>query len=310
MEFKKIIGSLLLCFASWTLANFAYAGAADMATSDGQKMKFEYEGDKLRINTGQEGSYMIVNNDGMYVVSDNGGEPMVIDAGKMMGMFGDMAATAPSVASSEIVSLEPTGKREKNAGIEGEIYNLEFIDKESGDVQTTELVLSDDPRAKDMNRAISGFAAAMVKALGQDPTGANDLEKQMDKLDKGVLRYGDDMRVTAISTRSIASDRFVLPAAPTDLSSMSGFADAIKANSGQTTATGTAGSGTAGQTEEKTEKKGLVSGFLSAFGKKADEQAERQQDRADEKADDVVEEATDEAVDNVLDKAFGKLFGK
>lgn len=305
MKYKKFVGSLLVCASSWAVANLAFAGAADMQSSDGNKMKFEYEGDKLRINTGQEGSYMVINNDGMYVVSDAGGTPMVIDAGKMMGMFGDMAATAPSVASSEVVTLKATGRYEENAGIKGEIYKLEYIDNSSKDVQTTELVLSDDPRAKEMSKAISGFAAAMVKAIGQDPKGANDLEKQMDKLNKGVLRYGDDMRVTAISTRSIASDRFVLPAAPTDLSSMSGFADAIKANSGQATT-----SGAAGEAGEKTEKKGLVSGFLSSFGKKANEQSERQQDRADEKADDAVDEATDEAVDNVLDKAFGKLFGK
>jgi hypothetical protein len=172
------------------------------------------------------------------------------------------AATAPSIASSEIVSLEATGRREKNAGIEGEIYKLEYIDKSSEDVQTAELVLSDDPRAIKMSKAISGFAAAMVKALGQNPKGANDLEKQMAKLDKGVLRYGDDMRVSAISDRKIGNDRFVLPAEPKDLSGMSGLADMI--NSQSTTDTST-------QSEEKTEKKGLVSGFLSSFNKKAGE---------------------------------------
>lgn len=303
MNCKNIIGSLVFCFASWTLANLAVAGAADMKTSDGNQMKFEYEGDNLRINTGQEGSYMVVNNDGIYVVSNANGTPMVIDAGKMMGMFGDMAATAPSIASSKIVSLEATGKRENNAGIEGEIYKLEYIDNSSEDVQTAELVLSDDPRAIKMSKAMNGFAAAMVKALGQDPEGANDLEKQMAKLDKGVLRYGDDMRVTALSDRTIASDRFVLPAAPTDLSGLSGLADMINAESSKT-------SSTPAQADEQTEKKGLVSGFLSKFNKEADEQAERQQDRAEGKADDAVDQATDEAVDSALDKALGKLFGK
>ncbi|MEH6570169.1 MAG: hypothetical protein V7709_13905 [Halioglobus sp.] len=276
-----------------------------MKNSDGNQMKFEYEGDNLRINTGQQGSYMVINNSGMYVVSDAGGTPMVIDAGEMMGMFGDMAATAPSIASSEIVSLEATGKHENNAGIEGEIYKLEYIDNNSEDVQTAELVLSDDPRAIKMSRAISGFAAAMVKAMGQNPKGANDLEKEMAKLDKGVLRYGDDMWVTAISDRTIGSDRFVLPAPAQDLSAMSGIADAISnAQSSQTNA-----SSTTGQTGEATQKKGLVTGFLSAFGRKADDQATRQQDRAEDQADDAIDQASDEAVDSVLDKAMGKLFG-
>ena len=305
MNPKKALGSLALLLATSTLANFALAGAADMKNADGNVMKFEYEGDKLRINTGQEGSYMVVNNDGMYVVSNADGQPMVIDAGKMMGMFGDMAATAPSIASSEIVSLEPTGRRENNAGMEGEIYKLEYIDNSSKDVQTAELVLSDDPRAIKMSRAMSGFAAAMVKALGQDPKGANDLEKQMAKLDKGVLRYGDDMRVTAISDRAIASERFVLPAAPTDMSGMSGIADAIK--NAQKSQANTSNTSTA--SEERAENKGLVSGFLSKFNKKADEQAKRQQDRAEGEADDAVDEATDDAVDSAIDKAMGKLFG-
>lgn len=305
MKFKKLIAPLVLCFASSTLANLAFAGAADMQTSDGNQMKFEYAGDNLRINTGQEGSYMVVNNDGLYVVSNANGTPMVIDAGKMMGMFGEMAATAPSIASSKIVSLEATGRRENIAGIKGEIYKLEYIDTSSEDVQTAELVLSDDPRAIKMSKAMNGFAAAMVKALGQDPKGANDLEKQMAKLDKGVLRYGDDMRVTAISDRTIASDRFVLPAAPTDLSGMSGIADAIK--NAQKSQTNT--SSTPTQAGEETQKTGLVSGFLSKFNKKADEQAERQQDRAEDKADEAVNDATDEAVDSAIDKALGKLFG-
>jgi hypothetical protein len=308
MNPRKALGSLAFFLATLTLANFALAGAADMKNADGNVMKFEYEGDKLRINTGQEGSYMVVNNDGMYVVSNADGTPMVMDAGKMMGMFGGMAATAPSIASSEIVSLEATGRRENNAGMEGEIYKLEYIDNSSEDVQTAELVLSGDSRAIKMSRAMSGFAAAMVKAMGQNPKGANDLEKQMAKLDKGVLRYGDDMRVSAISDRKIADDRFVLPAAPTDMSGMSGIADAIRdAQSSQTTP-----SNTPTQPGEKAEKKGVVSGFLSRFNKKADEQAERQQDRAEDKADDAddaVDEATDDAVDSALDKAMGKLFG-
>ena len=126
----------------------------------------------------------------------------------------------------------------------------------------------------------------------------------MAKLDKGVLRYGNDMWVTDISDRTIASDRFVLPAAPKDLSSMSGLADIINAKSAENTT-----SSASGRSEEATEKKGLVTGFLSAFGKKADDQAERQQGRMEEKTDDATDKATDEAADNVMDKALGKIFG-
>jgi hypothetical protein len=40
MKCKKIVGSLVFCFASSTLANLAVAGAADMKNSDGNQMKF------------------------------------------------------------------------------------------------------------------------------------------------------------------------------------------------------------------------------------------------------------------------------
>lgn len=306
MKCKKIIGALAFYLASSALANLALAGAADMESSDGNLMKFEYEGDKLRINTGQEGSYMILNNEGMYVINNTGGQLMVIDAGKMIGMFGDMASTAPSVASSEVVSLKATDQREVIAGIEGEIYNLEYVDKDSEEVHTTQLVLSDDPRAIRLTEAMNGFALAMVTAAGQSPEGANELQAHMAELDKGILRYGDDMWISALSDRTISKDRFVLPAAPQDLSSMSGIADMINAEMAKTTTT-TSDTGT--QAEEETQKKGLVSGFLSSFNKKADEQAERQQDKAEEKVDEAAEQATDEAIDNVLDKALGKLFG-
>ena len=287
------------------IPGLVFAGAADMETTDGNHMKFEYEGSDLRINTGQEGAYMILNDNGMYVINDSGGQLMVIDATKMMGMFGDMKATAPSVAGSKVISLEATGQQEVYAGIKGEIYNLEYFDEEADQVQMTQLVLSDDPRAIQLTKAITRMASSMTKAAGTSGQGANELQKYMSKLDKGVLRYGNDMWVTAISDREIASQRFVLPAKPTDLSAMAGMTDILnQSGSVQTTTTGTKE-----QSGDQPRKKGLVSGFLSSFSKKADDQADRQQDRVEDKANDAVDDAADEAADNVLDKALGKIFG-
>lgn len=269
MKFSAICTCILSVTLSSMGVSVALAGTADMKTADGNHMQFEYEGDNLRINTAQEGSYMIINNDGMYVVNNSGGQLMVIDAGKMMGMFGDMAATAPSVASSKVVSLQATGRQEEYAGIKGEVYNLEYVEESSGQVQTTELVLSEDTRARNLTKAITRMAAAMVKAAGQNAEGVNELQQRMASLNKGVLRYGNDMWVTAISDKTVASERFVLPAEPTDFSGMAGIADAIKQ----------AGSSQSGADSEN---KGLVSGILSTFSKQADEQTERQRGRLEE----------------------------
>lgn len=260
MSINTIRAPIMALIASSMISTLVFAGAADMTTADGNSMKFEYQGENLRINTGQEGSYMVINNDGMYVISNADGRMMVIDAGKMMGMFGDMAATAPSVADSKVVSLDATGQHEKHAGITGEVYNLEYIDDETGKKQVTQLVLSDDPRAISLTTAITGMAAAMAKAAGQEGDGINELQEHMRGLNKGVLRYGDDMWVTAISDRKIDSARFTLPTAPTDMSSLGGMAEMLK-NIGDQQSTSTEPSAD----PEKT--KGLVSDFLSTFGK-------------------------------------------
>lgn len=309
MKTRVIVKLLAGVIASTMIPSVAFAGAADMETTDGNSMKFEYEGNNLRINTGQEGSYMILNDQGMYVVNESGGRLIVIDAGQMMGMFGDMDATAPSVAGSKVVSLEATGQHEVYAGITGEIYNLEYFDEDAGQVQTTQLVLSTDPRAIQLTRAITGMASSMTKAAGKSGQGANELQEHMSKLNKGVLRYGNDMWVTAISDRTVASERFMLPAKPKDLSSMAGMTEIFSQTGSSQADSSDSSSGSTEQSGEQPKKKGLVSGFLSSFSKKADGQTERQQGRVEDKADDAVDKATDKAVDSVLDKALGKIFG-
>ncbi len=292
----------LVFLFSWVVAaGYVFAGSADMETSDGNHMKVEYDGDNLRIDTGQAGSYMVVNADGMYVINTSGGKVTVLDIGKMMGMFGDMASTAPSVATSKIVSLKAKGQREDYAGMRGEVYTLEYIESGSDQVQTAELVLSDDPRAIKLTKAITGMASAMVTASGRSDQGANDLQERMASLDKGVLRYGNDMWVTTISSRAIAKERFVLPAKPADMSNLAGIVEAINQGGYDVSAS----TDRAEQPPEQPKQEGPASGYLSKAGKKAEEQADRQQSRVESKA----ENAVDNAVDSALDKALDKLFG-
>ena len=289
--------TLLVAALSALGSGLAFPGAADLSTGDGSTMKFEYRGDKLRINMEDDQGYMIADETGLYVVRDADGQLMVIDAGKMMQMFGSMAGSAsPSVAANKVVSLKPTGRKEDHAGIRGEIYDLEYTEEGSTTVQRAELVLSSDERLLELSHAMSGMARTIAKSAGKSLEGANEFEQRLNKLNMGVLRYGDDMTVSAISDTKIDNKRFVLPAEPTDLSGLSGLADFV--NNGEK----------AGQAEPAESKKssGMVSGFLSAFGKKTDRQEQRVEDKADQKAD----EATDDAVDGAIDSALDKLFGK
>lgn len=273
-----LTGSLFIA-SSWALA-----GAADMQSSDGGKMKFEYRGDDLlRINM-QEGNYMLVKGDQIYVVTNSDGQLMVISLNQAMSLFGSMAdAATPSTVEGKLISMKSTGRSETVAGIVGEIYEVRFIDH-NGEEQNSELVLSSDRRAIELQRAMFNMARNMAKAANKDVKGSEEMERKLEDMNKGTLRFGKDMWVTAISDRSIDQSRFELPAEPTDLSALQGVF-----GGGQ--------SGSSGQSG------GIMSGILGAFGKQGQQQGE---------TGDAEKEAEDEAEggEDPIKKAFGKLFGK
>jgi hypothetical protein len=262
-------------------------------------MKFEYQDDKLRINTGQgETSYMLLRDEHIYVVTNSDGQLMVIDANQAMGMFGSMAGAAtPSSVAAEVVTLEATGRLEQHAGITGEVYNLQYI-AEDGKKHQTELVLAEDARARAFSRAINGMARSLSKSAGKDyASAANDMQERLIALNMGVLRYGDDMVVSAISDRRVDTSRFELPAEPTDLSSIGSLMNLSR----QSTSSGQTSSG------EGQKSGGVISSFLGALSKgKTNEEgaAGESEQQGDGKE-------TDENADgNSLKTTFGKLFGK
>jgi hypothetical protein len=296
LAMKKLLLLITFPAACTMLANsLALAGAANVASGDGTKMKFEYRDQDLRIDMkGQEG-YMLVTGGSMYVVSVSNGQTMVIDMKQARNMFGNMADTAtPSAMEGELLSFEPAGRNEVVAGIEGEVYEVRFIDAD-GKERSSEMVLSDDPRAEEFRDAVFAMARSATAALSEQAEAADEMQQRLRAENKGVLRFGGDMTVTALSDRVIDKSRFVLPAAPTDLSAMGGLGDMLGAQ--------TVGGQSA---EEEEESEGIMSSVFGAFGKKAEEKS----DRAEQKTENKIDRETDKAVDSVLDKAFGKLLGK
>lgn len=260
-------------------ASPASADIAQVVDSEGNKMTFEYQGDQLRIDMNRESSYMLVRGEQIYAVTDNDGEIMVIDIKQTLSMFGSMAQSAiPDMAAVNVESLQATGRSETVAGIQGEVYNLKFTDHE-GKPQEAELVLSKDRRAIGFRDAVHRMASTMSSLLAQQDT-QDRLQGQLDAQNLGVLRYGKDMRVTAITETQVADTRFVLPAEPTDLSALGGLFGA-----------GATGGG----------EGGFMSGILG--GNAADKAAESQ-DGEEEQAANPIENAGKE-----IGKALGKLFG-
>jgi len=294
---KKLPPLITMSAACTMLASsLALAGAANVTSQDGTKMKFEYRNQDLRIDMKGQDGYMLVTGGSMYVVSVSNGQTMVIDMKQARNMFGNMADTAtPSVVEGELLSFERAGRTEVVAGIEGEVYEVRFVDAD-GKERSSDMVLSGDPRAKEFRDAMFTMAHSAIAASSQQSDSADDMQQRLRAENKGVLRFGDDMTVTALSDRVIDKSRFVLPAEPTDLSAMGGLGNMLGAQ--------TVGGDTAEEEEES--EGGIMSSVFGAFGKKAEEKS----DRAEQKTENKIDRETDKAVDSVLDKAFGKLLGK
>ncbi|MDO8861857.1 hypothetical protein Q6D67_09105 [Haliea sp. E1-2-M8] len=256
----------------------ASADIAQVVNAEGDKMTFEYQGDQLRIDMNKDKNYMLVRGEEIYAVTDNDGEIMVIDVKQTLSMFGNMAQSAiPDMAAVNVESLEATGRSETVAGIQGEVYKLTYTDQE-GKRQQSDLVLSADRRAMGFRDAVHRMASTLSSMLAQQGT-HDRLQAQLAAQNLGVLRYGEDMRVTAITETQVADARFVLPAEPTDLSGLGGLFGA-----------GAVGGGDGG----------FMSGILgSNNAEKAAESAE-----GEEEAANPVENAGKE-----IGKALGKLFG-
>ena len=102
---KRFVAVLSLSLACALAAGQVMAGAADVATSEGGRMKFEYADDgRLRINMQEADSYMLVRDGEIYAVSESNGSPQVISLLQAMNMFGGMADSA----TRTVMSPSPT----------------------------------------------------------------------------------------------------------------------------------------------------------------------------------------------------------
>lgn len=211
------LAALALATAPWV----AQAGKATVQATDdsgnSMNMDFEYRGDsQLRMSVPQQqGGYMLVDGDAVYSISQHNGQPMVMRLDKLLGS-GMPAPATPGADVAGVSKLENTGRTETVAGIQGEVWMLTYTDA-AGQTRTDEIVVSDDPRAVELSRAMMGLGQAMAKAAGQ-PAQDDPLIRQLEG--KGMLRMGSQMRVTALSDADPAADRFALPAEPTEMPGM------------------------------------------------------------------------------------------
>lgn len=218
---KKLYLSIALVLAS-TPAAWAGGTAVIQGAASNESISLEYEAGKIRLEGGPgmaAAGYMLVDEGRAYAVSLEGGQPRVIDMavmGKMMGVMAGMGGQQLAISDlvGEIIDLMPLNRTETLAGISGQLYSLKYKTGQ-GQVRSDELVLSSDPRALELTRALLQLERSMAQMVGQ--TAASDAVVEALQLGsaQGILRFGNDMRLVSLSDASPDASRFQLPAEPT-----------------------------------------------------------------------------------------------
>src|SRR5699024_8971606 len=107
-----------------------------------------------------------------------------------------------------IDSVEATGDNATVAGIDGHVYNI-AVTNTDGKSETRKAVLTDDPLVVAMTRV---YVDALLTLFAPDI--ADNLKTKLPADDRGLLRSGQDFRLTAISGEEPDASLFELPAEP------------------------------------------------------------------------------------------------
>lgn len=211
---------LAACAPVWALA----AGSATFDSGGGDTSHLRWQdAQTVRMDMADGEGHMVLRQGKLYMVNPQAaksGMPPVMEIGAMMQGFaqafdagnGDQAVA--QALSSRVQSVKKTGKTETVAGIQGEVYDLVFTDRQ-GKTDRVQAVFTSDAQAVEMTEAYLAFTGALI-----GPERVADFSQAMPKGQRGLLRLGDDMRVQTISRQGPGAELFELPAAPVNMNEM------------------------------------------------------------------------------------------
>jgi hypothetical protein len=129
----------------------------------------------------------------------------------MMKMFGQNTPSATGNKAGQ-TRFEPTGRKETVAGYKGEVYRLIYTDA-SGKTREEEVVLSDHPDIKELNKSWIALASRMAQIMGRDA--AEELRQATQAAQEhgygGMVRSGDDMILESLEKTSLKASHYQLP---------------------------------------------------------------------------------------------------
>lgn len=189
---------------------------ADAGDAGQMTMTERWTGNALRTDIEGMDAYMLLRDDSVYSIISMAGQITVMDLGQLKDMPGASAAQRPSqgqvgvVFPDEIASLTALGETREIAGIEGEVYDVEWRDN-VGETRTDTAVLTDDPRLLEHQSLKMQFIEAIS---GGAP---NPLLVELDDRGLAALTFGDRFQVTQVGSDPGPAGDFELPAEPMDL---------------------------------------------------------------------------------------------
>ena len=208
---RKLVFVLCLVVA---MPVYAMAGSDIIATykyKDGNMMTLcTRDADHVRMDTSPT-SYILLKNDKVYSVNrDDDGNWNVIDMDQMKSAGGGLTSMFGGGGSAPEydVRYEKTGKTEKIAGYSGTVYNA-VVFEDGKIVSRDEIVLCTHSNLK---RLTEGWVAIAEKMANNTNKGFDDSLEEARKMGYGgMLRYGNDMRLSNIQVKNFNSSYYELP---------------------------------------------------------------------------------------------------
>lgn len=213
---------LMLAVLAFSFSVAAWAGGTAVIGTDnaGEQARLEYTEGKIRLGAEpEEDGYMVIDGDRVYAVTYEDGQPMVLDMatmGKMLGAMGSAAGQIPLQMDQqigEIVELRALNRNETHAGIAGQVHELVYLDAE-GNRHVEEVVLSTDPAVHELTRTILKLSSTLAVTFGQPEDPLDEFGQKLLKDGQGLLRFGNEMRLISLDSKTSSAERFVLPAEP------------------------------------------------------------------------------------------------
>jgi len=159
-------------------------------------------------------SYLLFKDKQAQVVTAYQGNTLVMDLANVSQMAQGLGVMSVLGIDSEtlqikVLRMEPTGKKEKVAGIEGEVYKLTWT--RNNVKQQDDLVVSNDRRAWEYTEAWVDAVNAISKSSPSINIQGDELLNRVSKDKIGILRLGKRFRLVSVQNRPVNPARFVAP---------------------------------------------------------------------------------------------------